>query len=111
MYGSHASLIVGYTYNADTYCPTHAVFALPTGPGQAYDGWALAPDATVLSPEDNLDEIAAAFGINRSDEHTFDSDDFPKVIFGYQACSPEDADPDAGLWPDVCATCHEPLLG
>lgn len=77
----HATDICAYTFNADTYCPDCIVTVLPTGHGQAYDGWALAPGADPMSTEDNLTEIALAFGINRDDEHTFDSDDFPKIVF------------------------------
>lgn len=70
--------IVGYTYNADTYCPPCVIDALPTGDGEAFDGWkACVP----MNPEDNLNEIAAAFQIDRMDERSFDSGDFPKVIF------------------------------
>lgn len=72
--------IVGYVYKADTYCPDHIVGRLPTGPSEDFDGWALAHGVT-MSVEDNLDEIAAAFGIDREDEYSFDSDYFPKVVF------------------------------
>ena len=75
--------IVGYTFQADTYCSGCVIDQLPTGPGQMYDGWALAPGVS-MPVEDNLDEIAIAFGIDRNDETTFDSSDFPKVIFSSQ---------------------------
>lgn len=73
--------IVAYTFRAENLCPTCLLAALPTGPGEAFDGWALAPGVEPMSVEDNLDEIAAAFGIDRMDEYSFDSDDFPKVVF------------------------------
>lgn len=73
--------IVGYTFAADNYCPGCVVTQLPTGPGQAYDGWALAAGAAPMTVEDNLTEIAEAFGIDRFDERTYDSGEFPKVIF------------------------------
>jgi hypothetical protein len=72
--------IVGYTFNAEVYCPEHIIDALPTGEGEAYDGWKLA-EGIRMSTEDNLNEIAYAFGIDRHDERSFDSGDFPKVIF------------------------------
>jgi hypothetical protein len=72
--------IMGYAYRTDLYCPGCIVDQLPTGPGEAFDGWALVPPAT-MSTEANLDEIAAAFGIDRYDERTYDSGDFPKVVF------------------------------
>ena len=80
MYGQKAWDIAGYTFQGENYCPGCIIDQLPTGPGQPYDGWALDPG--VFAPvEDNLDEIAIAFGIDRNDETTFDSGDFPKVIF------------------------------
>lgn len=75
--------IVGYTFQAENYCPGCIVDQLPTGPGQPYDGWALAPGVS-MPVEANLNEIAYAFGIDRGDETTFDSGDFPKVIFSSQ---------------------------
>jgi hypothetical protein len=71
--------IVAYAYNAETFCPACIVAALPTGDGQAFDGWDLALGASPMSTEANLDEIAAAFGIDRYDESTFDTSEFPKV--------------------------------
>lgn len=95
----HATDIVAYTFNADTYHPWCILDVLPTGPGEAYDGWALA-EGFRMSTEDSLSEIAAAFGIDRMDEGSFDSGDFPKVVFAYQV---ENDD-------DVCGSCGEPLI-
>lgn len=89
--------IAGYTFRADVYCPDCIIEALPTGEGEAYDGWALAPGAGPMSTEDNLNEIALAFGIDRQDERTFDSSDFPKVIFHSQ------------VEGDVCGHCGREL--
>lgn len=92
--------IVGYTYAADTYCWGECVIqALLTGDGERFDGWALAAGADPMSTEDNLTEIAMAFGIDRMDEYSFDSDEFPKVIFADSVDSDE-----------VCAGCGGPLL-
>lgn len=77
---AHTTDIVGYTYSADLYCPSCIIAQLPTGEGGAFDGWALAPGVH-MSAEDNLNEIAAAFCIDRHDEWSFDSGDFPKVAF------------------------------
>ena len=93
-----ATDIVGYTYKADLYCPVCIVGMLPTGPGEEFDGWALA-EGVRMSTEENLTEIAAAFGIDRMDEETFDSDDFPKVVFASQA-----------LDGDHCGRCHTDLV-
>lgn len=78
---TNAADIVGYTFRADIFCPRCIIDQLPTGEGEAFDGWKLAEGAAPMSTEDNLDEIAAAFVINRMDERTYDSGDFPKVIF------------------------------
>ena len=72
--------IVGYSYRADLYCPNCIVSALPTGEGEAFDGWGVAAGVR-MSTEENLDEIAATFGFDRSDESSFDGDEFPKVVF------------------------------
>lgn len=90
--------IAGYTFQADNYCPWCIIGVLPTGEGEAFDGWAIAGGAPPISVEDNLDEIAAAFSIDRYDEGSYDSDDFPKVIFGTDTT--ED---------DVCGACGEEI--
>lgn len=90
--------IAGYTFAADIYCAGCIIGALPTGPGQAFDGWALAPRVS-MTTEANLNEIATAFGIDRMDEHSFDSDAFPKVVFADQV-----------EHDDRCGGCGEPLL-
>ena len=83
--------IVGYQFNAGLFCTTCIVKELPTGPGEKFDGWAICGNPNVnafgrpFSVEDNLNEIAAHFGIDRDDENTFDSCDFPKVILRDQA--------------------------
>jgi hypothetical protein len=61
--------IAGYTYNADEYCPEHVLEVMGTG----YD--------VALSTEMNLDQIARDQGIDREDEYSYDSGDFPKLIF------------------------------
>ena len=93
-----ATTVIGYAYRAALYCPGCVVGALPTGPGEAYDGWALAPGVR-MGTEANLDEIAHAFGIDRHDEHTYDSDDFPKVVFASDEIS-----------DDACEACGGELL-
>lgn len=63
--------IVGYTYNADIYCPDciAEMFSPPGGYRR------------LCSYETILDRAAAAMGVNREDERSFDSDHFPKVVF------------------------------
>jgi hypothetical protein len=96
--------IVAYTFNAEIFHPRCIIAALPMGPGEAFDGWALAGNekypAALMSAEENLAEIAAAFGFDRTDERTYDGSEFPKVVFASQV---EDA-------KDTCDGCHEPIL-
>lgn len=88
--------VVGYIFRADLYCPAHIGAAVAAD--ARYDGWALAPGAAPMTAEADLDEIAVAFGIDRHDETSFDSDDFPKVVFAHEAA--DDAE---------CVTCGEAL--
>lgn len=90
--------IVAYTFQADTYCPDCIIDQLPTGPDQAFDGWAVAPSVR-MSVEDNLTEIAAAFQIDRFDESSFDSGDFPKVVFDSQV-----------EFTEYCGSCGSELI-
>lgn len=79
--------IVGYTYKAETICPDCAVCAThhvaAKIPGFEFD---------VTRTEALLNVAARLKGIDRTDEHTFDSDDFPKVVFASQVDGPEPCD-------------------
>lgn len=86
--------IVAYQYRAALYCSRHILTALPFGPGGDFDGWALAVGADPMTTEENLSEIAEAFGIDRQNESSFDSGYFPKVVFRDQITD-----------DDYCATC------
>lgn len=66
--------IIGYHFEGSYYCPDHIAAALPTGPGETFDGWGLLVPAAA---EENLDEIAAAYGIERD----ADSNEFPVRSF------------------------------
>lgn len=66
--------IVGYTYQAETLCPEHTIEAMIAN-GEA------SPAARDMATEDALEQIANANAIDRMDEHSYDSGDFPKVIF------------------------------
>ena len=72
-----ATQIVGYTYQADTYTPEGIVEALIANRE-------LSPAARDMRVEDALDQAAEASAIDRQDESSFDSGDFPKVVFAYQ---------------------------
>jgi len=71
--------IVGYTYQADNYCPEHIVAQLTANPGHTGHQAASIPNA-----EQHLDLLARLAGVDREDEYTFDTDDFPKVIVADQ---------------------------
>jgi hypothetical protein len=64
--------IVAYTYKAEILCPDCTWDTLH---GFKYDG------LYAVKVEDGLTAIARSRGIDRMDESSFDSDDFPKVIF------------------------------
>ncbi len=63
-------MIHGYVYHADLYC------------GECIGK--LLGDSSGSEAEAFLDRIAAERGIDRDDEQSFDSDDFPKVVFAGQ---------------------------
>jgi len=74
----HSTDIVAYTYNADIYCPgcIAQMFTEPdTGDGVN------AVQAQWMSTEDILGRVAEQRGIDYSDPHSYDSDEFPKPLF------------------------------
>ena len=92
--------IAAYTFMADLYCSQCINVVVEND--IRFDGWQLSPAQglrPIMNTEANLEEIALAFGIDRQDETTFDSDEFPKVVFAYMLT--ED---------DCCGECGENLL-
>jgi hypothetical protein len=87
----HAIDVVGYTFEADIYHPACLISYMVATRH-------LSPAAREMQPEQALDQHAAASAIDREDEYTFDSDDFPKVVFVSQV---ED---------DTCGRCGDPLI-
>jgi len=65
--------IVGYAFNTDTYCVGDCI-TQAVGEVDPQSG-------LTAHVEQALNEIAAERGINRDDERSFDSSEFPKVIF------------------------------
>lgn len=61
-------MIIGYVFNTELYCPPCM--------GEVYTGEAVA----AYYVEATLDAHARLHGINRADENTFDSSEFPKLI-------------------------------
>jgi hypothetical protein len=89
-------------FKAETLCPACVIGALPTGPGELFDGWTPDPDD---DPEWLLGELAGCFEIDDIDESSFDSDDFPKTI-------PEAFDETCdGCGADSATRMSEPLNG
>jgi hypothetical protein len=72
----HATDIVGYTFDAENYTPQGIIARLTTNPGQV--GPVVVARENV---EKNLDVLAHIAGIDRHDESSYDSSEFPKVIF------------------------------
>jgi hypothetical protein len=77
--------IVGYSYQAETFCPEHIVEQLA--------------EIDLDPVEHALDVLAQGRGIDRQDERSFDQSEFPKVIFASQVETPE-----------TCATCGKDLI-
>ena len=96
----HAFDVVGYTYQADEY-HGWCVLDMLTGKHTAQvDN--LDPSLVEFgTTESVLDALAGELGIDRTDEHSYDSDDFPKVIFASQVESDD----------EICGSCGEPLIG
>lgn len=70
--------VVGYTYQAELLCPDCMY------PDSVTLFWRAGGRVESLSTEVNLEFVAKARGIDREDETSFDSDDFPKVVFDAQ---------------------------
>lgn len=90
MYGTPSWTVVGYTYKADLWC---GGCILPEVlKDQGIEGHGLSPDT-----EQALNRIARTLGMldefGELDEATYDSDEFPKVVFadqteeGFDHCS------------------------
>lgn len=90
----HATEIIGYTYAADIICPPCLRRKA------AFENEAHGDNAEFTPLDTLLDRWAKRQGIDREDEDTFDSDDFPKVVF-------ETGDAKG----ERCGTCHERLDG
>lgn len=80
--------VVGYAYRAANYCGAHILAALGAEPA--------APARVEMA----LDQLADERGLNRGDEATFDSGDFPKVEHR------SDAEPYSGAEEDSSTRCE-----
>lgn len=91
-YTTRADDISGYTYRADVYCPECIIGQLTTNPGAVGTSGVERGMA-----EKHLDLLARIRGIDRHDEQSFDSGEFPKVIFA------------ADIENEHCYSCRNPL--
>lgn len=83
--------IAAYLYRADLHCPGCIIDVMIT----ARDA---APAARDIPVEDALDHIADAMAIDRHDETTYDSSEYPKVVHRIDLAD-----------DDHCGTCHNEL--
>jgi hypothetical protein len=86
--------IVAYVYQADIYCP-RCILAQATNPVEVVFAERAGKDA-----EAALDLAAQRRGINRSDERSYDSDQFPKVVF--EVCGDEEHEHCGECGADLC---------
>ncbi len=89
--------IVAYSYHADIFCPECIVTAVC-----AAEHLETTPAAPAMAAEDLLNQLAEYGGIDRDNETSFDSDDFPKVVLGLNVCDGEH---------EHCADCGVDLCG
>lgn len=89
----NATDIVAYVYAADIYHPDCLVEQLIAW-GEAN------PVHRTYQVEATLDSLAVDRGLNRGDEHTYDSGHLPKVVFAT----------DRDTWHDPCGHCLEPIV-
>lgn len=84
--------LIGYTYCGDNYCGAHILHAMNRD----------AADDVELA----LEAIANEDGIDRADESSFDSEDFPKVLHRDAVRPlPKGGDTGEGPYSDRCGVC------
>lgn len=98
-----SSDVVGYTYQADVYCDDHmrAIAKRQLVTNDVATMW-----GDCGSAEDIIGEWASAIGLDRDDESTFDSGDFPKVI--PEELAHADCTLESGCI-DRCIGCGQPI--
>ena len=81
-------MIAGYIYKADIYCPTCAM-----------ETYAKAHNTLIVDPPESFfDQQANLAGVDREEETSFDSDEFPKMVFTWDASN-----------QDTCGKCGKSL--
>ncbi len=95
--------LVGYTYKADQFCVACILsqIAPPNYPNPQ----------PVTYVELALDYFAALAGVDRTNESSFDTDDFPKLLIrGWVRVGEDPLDDKEGYDPtDRCGSCHTVL--
>jgi hypothetical protein len=81
--------IAAYTYQADIYCPACLIETMIA------DGIA-APATRDMPTDDVLEQCAGALAIDRHDDTTYDTSEFPNL---FSTGSPD----------DTCTSCHQPF--
>lgn len=76
---SASTNVVGYAYQADTYCPHCIVTVMPRR------GLWSPPEAGNEGLDEMLSRASGSLGIDHFNESSYDSGEFPKVIFRDQA--------------------------
>lgn len=75
---AHSTDIVAYQYKGDLWAPEYIVGQLTTNPGHVGHG---EQPMDTENLEAHLNLLARIKGIDRHDESSYDSDEFPKVVF------------------------------
>jgi hypothetical protein len=99
--------VVGYTFRADVICPDCIVEAVAKAEADNPLVFNPAEDTALRVPAgltagQGLAILAYRLGVDRTAEHTFDSDNFPKVVFRDQVGEAEG-------FLDTCGACGEAL--
>ena len=96
---THATDIVAYTYQAELLCPACTYLALTSGESR---------DVLIdRTRHDVIRDIGVERGIDVDDEDSFDSSEFPKVVFADQAYHCEDCRDYEYV---ACDHCGEPIV-
>lgn len=82
--------VVGYTFHAALICPSCIVGAVADGGGRVW-GELLGVPAGVTA-EEGLAIQAERLGVDRMNESSYDSGDFPKVVFRFSGADLEGCD-------------------
>jgi hypothetical protein len=107
-YSSHATDIVGYTYQADIWCDACIREVAIRKACEAGDATIWGDCGTA---EQTLGAWASADAIDRQDERSYDTADFPKVIFAdaaHDGCFADNGY-EPGQCGDRCGQCGEPI--